>query len=586
MWTSKKKARAFNTLFTYGGHHRSWLYRGAAATIGVVFFRLLMPWPLRGVIEVVFPHGSYKGWLLMSYFPDWGNPVIMLGAIYVLLALGLGLAEMSQRVNLKRFASQTAHDMRAAAVEGARIMPLHKRTATGDIVSRIIGDSARIKAGLSGIMVHGLQNGLLFLAACAVMAYVSIWFALIFLVSGLVALYIGVYTSTPVAGTASKLRRKEGDYAAAIAESLDIGVMDLKMDEINWSSARKTVRITAMIARSSVYVHVILAAAVSLALWVGAKGVKAGSIAPGDLFIFIAYAMTVHRRMVQVGRQIARSGKVLACADRIGLYSDYMRGAAEDIAAAKASEPPPLTTGLRLERAGLDAGRGREGRPRLRRTDLLLEPRSRVVVVGPEGCGKSSLLKILSGTEVPDRGRVYWDGEKIFKKEGGLATRVAYMPQDPILPPLRVWRHLGLSGPEGLSPEDRETLDNIGVSKIIETFTKGLDHKIASNAMTRLEARLLRLGGILLSDTSQVWLLDNPLAGLSGKKARLCLDEILKRADGRLLVLALPGTRHIKYFERVIYMRKGRVLFDGPPLGLEEWKLKESAEDADNNKGE
>ncbi|MFQ5479880.1 MAG: ABC transporter transmembrane domain-containing protein [Thermodesulfobacteriota bacterium] len=579
MWTSKKKNRAFNTLFTYGGHHSTWLYRGTAATIGVVFFRLLMPWPLRGVIEVVFPQGSHKGWLLMSYFPEWGNPVVMLGGIYVLLALGLGLAEMSQRVNLKRFASQTAHDMRAAAVEGARIMPLHKRTATGDIVSRIIGDSARIKAGLSGVMVHGLQNGMLFLAACAVMAYVSFWFALIFLLSGLIALYIGVYTSAPVADTASKLRRKEGNYAAAIADGLDAGVMNLNMDDINWSSARKTVRITAMIARSSVYVHVILAASVALALWIGAMGVKSGSLAPGDLFIFIAYAMTVHRRMVQVGRQIARSGKVLACADRIGVYSDYMRGAAEEIGAAGDKGAVPLTSGLRLERAGLDAGQGREGRPRLRRLDLLLEPRTRVAVVGPEGCGKSSLLKILSGVEVPDRGRVYWDGEKIFKKEGGLASRVAYMPQDPILPPVRVWKHLGLQAEEKLSAEDEKILENIGVSKIIETFTKGLEQKIASNAMTRNEARLLRLAGILLRDTSSVWLLDNPLADLGGKKARLCIDEILARSGERLLVIALPGSRHVKYFDRVISMRKGRVHFDGTPAEFEQWKLSEAEVD-------
>ncbi len=578
MWTSKKKNRAFNALFTYGGRHSSWLYRGAAATVGVVFFRLLMPWPLRGVIEIAFPGGSHKGWFLLSYLPGWGEPVLLLGVLYVLLALGLGLSEMSQRVNIKRFASQTAHDMRSAAVEGLRVIPLHKRTSTGDIVARIIGDSARIKAGLSGIMVHGLQNAMLFIAACIVMAYVSVWFALIFLVSGLAAVYIGLYTSRPVAGTASRLRRKEGAYAAALQEGLEAGVMDSKMEDINWSSARKTVRITSMIARSSVYVHVILAAAVALALWVGVIGVRAGDIAPGDLFIFIAYAMTVHRRMVQVGRQIARSGKVLACAERVGLYSEYSHVAAADAADAEQRESVQLLTGLRLERAGLGAGHGRRGRPRLRRTDLLLEPRSRVAVVGREGCGKSSLLRILSGVEVPERGRVYWDGEKILKREGGLAQRVAYLPLDPVLAPMRVWRHLGLAGPEELSPEDKNTLQNIGIWQTIETFNKGLEQKIASNALSRTEARLLRLGGILLRDTSPVWILENPLTGLGGKKARLCLDEIINRAAERLLVVALPGPRYVKSFERMLYMRKGRINFDGRPSEWEQWKLKEGAE--------
>ncbi|MFQ5354200.1 MAG: hypothetical protein ACE5DR_04570, partial [Thermodesulfobacteriota bacterium] len=74
-WSEKKKNRAFETLFTYGGRHRTWLLRGTTATIGVVIFRLLMPWPLRGVIEVVFPEGSHKGAAMVQYLPEWGSPV-------------------------------------------------------------------------------------------------------------------------------------------------------------------------------------------------------------------------------------------------------------------------------------------------------------------------------------------------------------------------------------------------------------------------------------------------------------------------------------------------------------------------------
>jgi len=578
-WSKKKKNRAFEALFTYGGHHRSWLVKGGAATIGVVFFRLLMPWPLRGVIDIVFLHGSHKGAIVVSYLPHWGNPVVMLAVLYLLFALGLGVSDMIQRVNLKRFSALTAHEMRAAAVEGARVMPLHKRTATGDIVARIIGDSARIKAGLSGIMVHGLKNGMLFIAACAVITWVSVAFGIIFFVSGLIAIYIGIRTATPVAGKASKLRRKEGDYATAIAEGLESGTMDLQMDDINWGNARKSVTITRMISRSLVYVHVVLGASVSLALIVGARGVKAGTIAPGDLFIFIAYALTLHRRMVQVGRQIARSGKVLACADRIAVYARYAPLGAEAVDAEQSpSGPLPLLSGLRLERARLDVGRGREGKPRLRRTDLLLEPGSRVVVIGGIGSGKTSLMNVLSGVEVPDRGRVFWDDEKILKKEGGLSSRVASLPQAPVFPSAKVWKHLGLAGPETLSAEDEQTLRRIGAWKVIESFTKGLDQKVASNALSRNEARLLRLGGILLSDTSPVWVLDNPLAGLGGKKARQCLDEIIMRASHRLLIVALPDQHHSMRFERLLYMRNGKIQFDGAPSEFDEWKSNKAKE--------
>jgi len=572
-WSKKKKNRAFEALFTYGGHHRLWLVKGGVATIGVVFFRLLMPWPLRGVIDIVFKHGSHKGAMVVSYLPHWGHPVGILAILYLFFALGLGISDMFQRVNIKRFAALTAHEMRAAAVEGAMAMPLHKRTATGDIVARIIGDSARIKAGLSGIMVHGLKNGVLFISACIVITWVSVGFGIIFFSAGLIAMYIGLRTSTPVAVTASKLRRKEGAYATAVQEGLEGNGKDLKMDDINWGNARKSVSITKLVSKSAVLVHLVLGASVSLALVVGARGVKAGTIAPGDLFIFIAYALTLHRRMVQVGRQLSRSGKVLACADRVGAYARYAPSDGESAEGEQASSPPvPLVSGLRLERARLDRGRGREGKPRLRRTDLFLEPESRVAVVGNVGSGKTSLMNLFAGVEVPDKGRIFWDDEKILKKEGGLSSRVAYLPQTPVFPPVKVWKNLGLSGPGALTPEDEETLRRIGAWKIIEGFKKGVDQKMASNVISKNEARLLRLAGILLSDTSPVWVLDNPLCGLSGKKARQCLEEIIRRASKRLLIVALPDMLNTRSFDRLLYMHNGRIQFDGAPSEFKQWK--------------
>ena len=55
----KKRARnTIRTIKEYGQPQASWLVRGGLATLGVVFFRLAMPWPLRGVVEVVFPRES------------------------------------------------------------------------------------------------------------------------------------------------------------------------------------------------------------------------------------------------------------------------------------------------------------------------------------------------------------------------------------------------------------------------------------------------------------------------------------------------------------------------------------------------
>lgn len=570
MWSQKKRQRAIQTIIRYGEPHRSWLVHGGLATISVVLFRLAMPWPLRGVVEVAFPKGSHEGKLLIDYLPLWGDSVLWLSGFFLLLAFGLGISEMIQRVNIMKFAAHTVHDLRAAAVRGAIRRPLHERAASGDLITRIIGDSARIKAGLSGILVHVLQNGLLFLCICGVLLYISPQLGLIFLVAGLIALYIGLRASTPVADVTGKQRRKEGDYAVAIQEGLDYGGLDLQLEDLNWSSAQKEVRTTKLIALSSLLVHVVLAATVGLALWIGTQQVRAGMIAPGELFLFIAYALTVHRRMVQVGRQAARTGKVLACADRIGALLDD----ADSTTVLRPVTPicVPLVSGLHLEQIKLASVRDRNSKPRLRRTDLTIHPRSRIAVLGKIGAGKSSLLRLLAGVELPHQGKIFWDEEEVSNSDGTLLSRISYLPQDPVFPPTYIWKILGLSGPEVLLPEEQETLRQIGAWKVICSFPQGLAEKVSSHHVSRNEARVLVLAGILLGDASAVWVLDNPVQGLGGKEARRCLAEILKRAPERTLAIAFSEPIDLDRFDRVLLLRRGKIHFDGTPTEWDEWR--------------
>ena len=571
MWGNKRRKQALKTIAAFGGPHKRWLMRGAFATVGVVLFRLAMPWPLRGVMEVVFLHGTREGRPLESYLPGWGEPLLWLSGFYILFAVGLGVSEMIQRVNIMRFSAQTVHDMRAAAVRGAGARARKERAASGDIVARIVGDSARIKAGLSGIMVHGLQNGLLFILVSAVMLYISLQLGLIFLAAGLLALSIGLAGSTPVARVARKQRDKEGEYASAIQEGLESGTLDNHLDKINWSSARKEVRTTKLIARSSLYAHIVLAAAVGLALWYGAHGVASGTIEPGELFLFIAYALTVHRRMVQVGRQTARSGKVVACANRIGAI--LVPGAAPSVPPAQGREAVPLEKGLRFERVKLLSDHGRDAAPRIRRMDLTIKARSRVAVIGNMGSGKSSLLRLLSGTDVPDKGTLFWDDREVTDEDGLLMKSVAYLAPAQVFPPTPLWKILGL--PEGgdLSAEQEDILRAVGAWKVIESFPGGIRKKVGSSSITVNEAHLLSLAGLLLEKSNAaLWVLDDPARGLGSRRTRRCLEEILRLALDRTIVISLSQPLGVELFDRVLHLRGGKIRFDGAPAAWSAWK--------------
>ena len=245
----------------------------------------------------------------------------------------------------------------------------------------------------------------------------------------------------------------------------------------------------------------------------------------------------------------------MACVDRIGSLID-------DGAPAAPAAPKPLASALRLEGAGLER--------RIGPLDLALKSGSRVALLGATGSGKSSLLRMLAGLESPDQGRIRWDDEAVAPAE--LLARVGFLGQESAFTRGRVWRILGLVGPEAPAPEAIELLGNIGAWKLIEKMPRGLKEKVASPTLSRNEARLLKLGGLLLGG-APAWVMDGPFDGLSVRRSRRCLATILAKAGPRTVVISLARPVGLERFDRVIALRDGKIWFDGSPQEWNERKL-------------
>lgn len=565
-WTPDRRRRALDAVFRYARPYRWVMVSGLAWTLAVVAFRLLMPWPLRGVVEVAFGQQALETASVQGYLPSGGDAVIWLGIAYLVCAALVGVAEMRQRIAMMRFSAQTVHDLREAAVRRAKS---DGNENTGDLIARTVGDTARIKAGLAGILVHMSQNGLLFIGVTVVMALASPILGLVFLVSGVTVLVIGFLASEPVARSASKHRQLEGDYAATLQQELDGGDFDSDLDDLNQGSAKKDVKTTQLITRATLLIHVVLAGGTAVALWFGVRLAQSGQLAAGDVFLFIAYAMTVHRRMVQVGRQAARVGKVLASADRVSELLEQQKKKNGVVTKAR-----PLRSAISLQGIKLPAASTKNGRTRLKRTHLSIPVGQRVAVVGAVGSGKSSLLRVLAGVEVPPQGQILWDDDAVDSDSSALQASVAYLPQEPVFGRRHLWQTLGLPNPEGVEEEERSLLERIGAWSIVKR-RHGLETKLSSRDFSRNEARLLRLANILVNNQREVWVLDNPLEGLSGKMAKSRLEEIVKQARSRTLIVSLSQRVGLDHFDRIVGLRHGRVTFDGTP---KDWRSRKMVE--------
>ena len=183
-------------------------------------------------------------------------------------------------------------------------------------------------------------------------------------------------------------------------------------------------------------------------------------------------------------------------------------------------------------------------KPLLADVTLYLEERTRIGVIGLNGTGKSTLLKLLAGVEEPDGGEV--------TRQRNL--RVAYLPQDPVMDD-------GLTVLEqvfsGFSPEFREIneyevramLTRLGVAEAgapIGTLSGGQRKRVA------LAATLIHPADVLI--------LDEPTNHLDSDMV-LWLEDRLRRFTGGLVMVT-----HDRYFlERVVTriaeLKRGKLYF-------------------------
>jgi ATP-binding cassette subfamily B protein len=152
-----------------------------------------------------------------------------------------------------------------------------------------------------------------------------------------------------------------------------------------------------------------------------------------------------------------------------------------------------------------------------------VRPGERLLLQGPNGSGKTSLLHILSGYMAPDQGEV------------ALPERVASLTAPVELPPLPVKELIP-------DPALREAL---GLAEVVdqdgETLSSGQKQKAAI--------------GALLSQEADLYILDEPLANLDDQSKGKVMELILKQTAGKTLLVVLHGEGEFhSRFDRTVNM--------------------------------
>lgn len=199
-------------------------------------------------------------------------------------------------------------------------------------------------------------------------------------------------------------------------------------------------------------------------------------------------------------------------------------------------------------------------RERLRDIDIKAGER-RIGVIGANGSGKSSFLRLLNGLLLPTSGSVRVFGLDTAKETAAVRAKVGFLFQNPdnqlIMPTAGEDVAFGLRRSK-LAPTETKARVGAALERHgLSGFEDRLVHELSGG-----ERQLVALAGILVMEPSLL-VLDEPTTLLDRRNRRRLMQEV--GAANRPVVLATHDLDLLDEFERVLVFEGGRIVCDAAP---------------------
>ena len=196
------------------------------------------------------------------------------------------------------------------------------------------------------------------------------------------------------------------------------------------------------------------------------------------------------------------------------------------------------------------------------------------ILIGPNGVGKSTLLKAIIGLITPTAGRLYAEGKEITRASTAeiIKLGISYSPQGAtIFPSMTVQENLEmgyytLSGKESL----KSKLNDVG--EIFPILKARMKQK--AGLLSGGERQMLAIGRALISSPKLI-LLDEPSSGLDVGKQAVIFEKLLELNKSGIAILLVEQNveKAIKIADQVYLMSSGQMKFSGEPARLTETVL-------------
>lgn len=492
----------------------------------------------------------------------------------VLLLISVGAAAVCQWIMnalTRSISAYVANDLRTDAFEALNRLPLRYLDSHphGDIMSRLVNDTEQVSEGLFQALTQLLPGVGTILGTLIVMAMLNPFITVVVVVITPVSIWFASFMAKRTSHLFRRQSEAQGELSGYVNEMVEgqelvsmFGYEKACVErfcKINQSLSditQKSVFYSSIANPGTRFVNAIVYAAVAVC---GGWVVLQNWMTVGQLSSFLTYANQYTKPFNEVTGVLTQIQSAVAGAQRLFLLIDEPK---EPQDLPNAACPKTCSGEVVMEHVDFSY---RKDRPLIEDFSLHIAPGTRVAVVGPTGCGKTTLINLLMRFYEIDSGRIFIDGiDMQHMSRDGLRGLYGMVLQETWLKNSTVRENIAYGKPEASQEEIIQAAKAAYAHGFIKRLPQGYDTIVEPGGknLSAGERQLLCIARMMLRRPSML-ILDEATSNIDTRTELLVQRALEDLMRGHTCFIVAHRLSTIQNADIILVMEKGRILEKG-----------------------